>query len=258
MRDMVERAVLPDLRARARTSATIASRLLRTWGLPEAEVAERLRPRLLVHDATGDLTMAFVADPAKGITVRLTCKAESPAAAQALLHAEEREVRALLGTAVFGADDDTLEAAVADVLSARGLSLAVIESVTGGLVAARLVDVEGASAWFRGAVVAYAPQVKFDLLGVPSGPVVSEDAAGAMAEGARKVLGSDVGLSLTGVAGPDPQEGVPPGTVFVGVCLDTSTEVTQLGLAGGRSHVRQVATMSALDLLRRRLLAREG
>ena len=93
------------------------------------------------------------------------------------------------------------------------------ESLTGGLIASRLVNVPGASAWFRGGVVAYHSQVKFDVLGVPTGPVVTEPAAAAMAEGAARVTGADVGLGITGVAGPDEQEGVAPGTVFVGLSL---------------------------------------
>ena len=93
------------------------------------------------------------------------------------------------------------------------------ESLTGGLIASRLVNVPGASSWFRGGVVAYDSQVKFDVLGVPAGPVVTEPAAAAMAEGAARVTGADVGLGITGVAGPDDQEGVAPGTIFVGLAL---------------------------------------
>jgi nicotinamide-nucleotide amidase len=94
------------------------------------------------------------------------------------------------------------------------------------------------------------------VLGVPEGPVVSEQAAAAMAEGAAKVLGADVGISVTGVAGPDEQDGMPVGTVFLGVALDGRTEVVQARLPGDRSRVREFAAISLLDLLRRRLLAR--
>ena len=118
---------------------------------------------------------------------------------------------------VFGVDDEAIEDAVARALAADGLTLGLAESLTGGLASSRLVNVPGASRWFRGSVVSYASEVKFDVLGVPEGPVVSEEAARAMAEGARRVLGSDVGLSITGVAGPDAQDDQPPGTVFVGL-----------------------------------------
>lgn len=259
MVEMVERAVVPDLRARAGTTATIRSRIVRTWGMAESAVAEALAPRLDALDATdGRLTMAFVASGPRGIEVRLVAKAESAAAAHVLLDAEEREVRALLGAVVFGVDDDSLESVVGSLLRRRRLSLGLAESLTGGLLASQLVSVAGASKWLRGSVVAYDRQVKLDVLGLPDGPVVSEAAAAAMAEGARRVLRADVGLGLTGVAGPDGQEELPPGTVLVGLALPAGTEVVQLHVAGDRERVRQFAAVSALDLLRRRLLDDAG
>lgn len=260
MEEMVQRAVVPDLRARAGAAgetAVIVSRTLRTWGMAESGLAEALAPRLAALD-TGEVpvTMAFVAAGMEGIKVRLTAKAETDAAARSVLHAEEGEVRALLGSLVFGADDETMEAVVASLLGRHGLSLGLAESLTGGLVASRLVSVAGASAWFRGSVVAYDSGAKHDVLGVTVGPVVSEAAGRAMAEGVARVLGADVGLALTGVAGPDPQEGVEPGTVFVGLTIDASTEMTRLRLPGDRERVRQYAAMEALDLLRRKLTRR--
>src|SRR3546814_7219508 len=109
-----------------------------------------------------------------------------------------------------------MEEATGRLLQEHGLTVAVAESLTGGLVASRIVSVPGSSGWFRGAVVAYDSQVKFDVLDVPEGPVVSEEAAMAMADGVRRLLGADVGLSTTGVAGPAGQEGQPPGTGGVG------------------------------------------
>jgi len=106
-------------------------------------------------------------------------------------------------------------------------------------------------------VVSYASEVKFDVLGVPEGPVVSEAAARSMAEGARRVLGADVGLSITGVAGPDPQDDQPPGTVFVGLAVEgRETEAVAFSVPGDRDRVRQYATIAALDLLRRRVVDR--
>ena len=262
MKEMVERAVLPDLRARAETTgetAVILSRTLRTWGMAESLLAETLAPRLAALDAQGPpVTMAFLASGMAGIKVRLIAKARTEAAARSLLDVEEREVRALLGPLVFGADDETMESVVGFLLSRHGLSLGLAESLTGGLVASRLVSVPGASAWFRGSVVAYDSAVKHDVLGVPEGPVVSEAAARAMAEGAARVLRAEVGLALTGVAGPDRQEGAEPGTVFIGLAVDASTEATRLHLPGDRERVRQYAAMAALDLLRRHLSERSG
>ena len=257
MEEMVDRAVVPELRSRLVEPAAIVSRTLRTWGMAESAVAEALAPRVeALGAADGRLTMAFLASATGGVEVRLTARAASAAAAGGMLDEEEREVRSRLGVAVFGVDEETMQGAVGTLLERAGSSLAVGESLTGGLVAARLVDVAGASAWFRGSVVAYDARAKFDLLGVPEGRVVSDQAAASMAEGARKVLGADVGLGLTGVAGPDPQEGVAAGTVFVGISLGSSTEAVRLRLGGDRQRVRQHAAMSALDLLRRRLLER--
>jgi nicotinamide-nucleotide amidase len=260
MQEMFTRAVLPDIRRRVAEvgeTSVIASRVVRTWGMTESALGERLAPRIAaLDDAGGNPSIALLASGIEGIKVRITAKATDAAAAAAMLQAEEAQVRTLLGEIVFGVDDETMESAVAAALGVRSWSLGLAESLTGGLVSARLVNVPGASTWFRGGVVAYASEVKFSLLGVPSGPVVSEEAALAMASGARRQLGADVGLALTGVAGPEEQDGEPPGTVVVGIALpDAQPEAVRLRLPGDRDRVRQYATISALDLLRRRLSA---
>ena len=195
------------------------SRTLRTWGESESGLAERLADRIKALDATGNPTIAFLASGIEGLKVRLTAKGPDADACRVLLDAEEAEIRALLGGLVFGLDDETMEFAVLALLAERGLTLGIAESVTGGLIGARITDVPGASKVFRGGVTSYASEVKFDLLGVPEGPVVTAEAAQAMAAGARRVLGADVGLAVTGVAGPEPQDGRDPGTVFIGIDL---------------------------------------
>ena len=257
MTDMVERAVVPDLQARAGTTSVILSRVLRTWGLAESTLAELVQPRIEALDAAGgNPTIAFLASGIEGIKVRITAKAPDETAARALIEAEEKELRALLGELVFGVDDETMEHAVAARLAAAGLSLGLAESVTGGLVASRLVNVPGASGWFRGSVVAYDSRVKFGVLGVPEGPVVTDAAARAMADGARRVLGADVGLAATGVAGPTAQDGVDVGTVWFGLALPgAEPEAVKVTLPGDRDRIRQFATIALLDLLRRRLPA---
>jgi nicotinamide-nucleotide amidase len=258
MQDMLQRAVIPDLRQRAGAVATIRSRTLRTWGLAESALAELISPRLEALDQVGNPTIAFLASGMEGIKVRITAKGPDEASVQALLDAEEAQLRRLLGTVVFGVDDEGMEAAVARLLVAQDLTLALAESMTGGLVAARLTAVPGASKWFRGSIVSYASETKFDLLGVSPGPVVSASAAREMAEGAARVLGSDVGLAVTGVAGPTEQDGQPVGTIWMGLALDGTVEATDIRLPGDRERIRQFATISLLDLLRRRLLARAG
>ena len=261
MAEMFERAILPDLRARmaeAGEEGVIASRVLRTWGASESGLAEALQDRIDALDAPGGVTLAFLASGIEGIKVRITARARTLDDVIALLDKEEAEVRraidARLGDIVFGVDDESMEVAVAHRLIARGLSFGVAESLTGGLIASRLVNVPGASSWFRGGVVAYDSRVKYDVLGVPAGPVVTESAAAAMAVGAARVTGADVGLGVTGVAGPEDQEGVAPGTVFVGLLLPGQPAQTrELRMPGDRERVRQYGAISALDLLRRAL-----
>jgi nicotinamide-nucleotide amidase len=261
MAEMFDRAILPELRARmaeAGEDGVIASRVLRTWGASESGLAESLQDRIDVLDAGGDVTLAFLASGIEGTKVRITARARTLDDVTALLDKEEVEVRRAiderLGDIVFGVDDESMEVAVAARLIARGLTFGVAESLTGGLIASRLVNVPGASAWFRGGVVAYDSQVKFDVLGVPTGPVVTEPAAAAMAEGAARVTGADVGLGISGVAGPDEQEGVAPGTIFVGLSFPGApTQTRQLRVPGDRERVRQYGAISALDLLRRAL-----
>jgi nicotinamide-nucleotide amidase len=258
MSEMFERAILPDLLARSGEKATIVSRVIRVWGMSESGLADRLAPRIEALDAMGgNPTIAFLASGIEGINVRITAKALDRDQADALLDAEQQQVIALVGDSVFSADDRSMEEAVADALVAAGMTLGIAESLTGGLVSSRLVEVEGASAWLKGSIVSYASDVKHSLLGVPEGPVVSDVAVRAMASNVRSVLGSDIGLALTGVAGPSEQDGKPPGTVFVGLALPgEEAQGVELRLPGDRQRVRQYATISALDLLRRELAAR--
>ena len=275
MREMVERAVVPDLRQRSGVTATIRSRFLRVWGVPESKVAEIVGPRVQALEAVGNPTIAFLASATEGVRVRVTARAVlggpevsspmNPVAAEELagrmLDAEEANLRALLGDAVGGVDDEGLEVSLGRLLSLRGWHLAVAESLTGGMVASRLASVPGASHWFGGGVVAYTDAVKRGPLGVVADLVVSEQAAKEMAVGVARLTSVEVGLSVTGVAGPSLQEDQPVGTVFVGMCLPEdgqpgATQVTvaaRLSLPGDRQLVRERAATSALDLVRRQL-----
>ncbi|HEX2030379.1 MAG TPA: competence/damage-inducible protein A [Actinomycetota bacterium] len=256
MREMMEGTILPELRELA-GRLTIVSRLLRTTGVAEARVAELLED---LFEGSVNPTVAYLAGSGE-VRVRLTAKAETPEAAAALIEPVEAEVRARLGDAVFGVgEEEVLERVVGRLLRERGLTLACAESLTGGGLAARITSVPGASAYFRGSAVCYAPEAKRDLLAVPQEIVdgfgtVSEECALAMAAGARKAFGADVGLAATGVAGPDPLEGKPPGTVFVALAADGAEQARGFRAPGDREQIRRWAEQAALDLLRRHLAA---
>jgi nicotinamide-nucleotide amidase len=252
--EMFERAILPDLLVRSGSVSVISSRVLRTWGETESGLNERLFGVIEELESVGNPTLAFLASGWEGIKVRLTAKAATRPEVVSILDEWEQKVRAVIGDIVFGVDDDTMESVVLQMLRERGLTLGLAESVTGGLVTGRLTGIAGASSVLRGGVVSYASDVKFDVLGVSKGPVVSPEAAVEMAIGAKRVLGADVGLSLTGVAGPEEQDGHRPGTLCIGVALpDGTTASSVVQLPGVRDQMRQLSVISALDFLRRQL-----
>jgi nicotinamide-nucleotide amidase len=250
LRRMVTDHVVPWLRDRAGAPPALVTRQLRVAVLGEPEVAARLAP--LEADLPDGVRLAYLAGTAE---IRVRLSGTDPATVRA---AWDRAA-ALLGDVVAAADDESLAARVLGLLAARSTDLAVAESLTGGLLAATLVDVPGASTVFRGGVVAYATPAKHALLGVDPellarvGPVDAE-VARQMALGARSAFGAGVGVATTGVAGPDPQDGVAPGTVHVAVVgPGLHSAVGSLSLAGGRSQIRAQTVAHALDLLRRAL-----
>ena len=252
--EMFERAILPDLLMRSGEASVIKSRVLRTWGESESGLNERLVEVIDELEKVGNPTLAFLASGWEGIKVRLTAKAHTAQEAIALIDVWDAKVRAKVGDLVFGVDQQTMESVLFDILREKKLTLGVAESVTGGLVAGRLTAVVGASDVFRGGIVSYASDVKFDVLGVTPGPVVSEVAAKEMAVGVRKALGSDIGLALTGVAGPAEQDGVKVGTVCVGIAFsDGTTKSTTFHLPIGREQMRQLSVITALNFLRNQL-----
>lgn len=250
MEDMIFRAVIPDLRRRSGERATIVSRVLRTWGESESGLNERLDDLIVELDRPDTPTLAFLASGWEGLKVRLTAKGATAEVCRAQLDEWSTRIADRLGPIVFGYDHETMESVVLDMCRSRGWTLATAESVTGGLVGARLTSVAGASDVFRGSLVGYATDVKHSVLGVGDGPVVSESAAREMAHGVHRLLGADVNISLTGVAGPTEQDGQPVGTLFVGLVGPGFDEVRQLRLPGQREQMRQFAVIASLDLLR--------
>lgn len=254
MRDMLERAIVPDLLERSGETAVIASRVLRTWGESESGLNEKLEQVIEQLETSDTPTLAFLASGWNGLKVRLTAKDATRIGCSAQLDQWEAVVRHEIDDLIFGTDDDTMESVVLDLCRERGLTLAVAESVTGGLVGGRLTDIPGASDVFRGGVISYATEVKQSLLGVSEGPVVNEIAARQMAVGVRNRLGADIGLSLTGVAGPAEQDGQPVGTLFVGMVGPGFEEVRQANMPSVRELMRQFSVITALGFLRQQLI----
>lgn len=251
MKEMFSRSILPDLLERSGERAVIASRVLRTWGESESGLNERLDALIAELDERSDVpTLAFLASGWEGLKVRLTAKAPTFDACATQLDEWEARVRAEIDDVVFGVDDDTMESVVLEQCRRRGLTLGVAESVTGGLVGGRLTGVSGCSDVFMGGVISYATSVKQELLDVSDGPVVSESAAGEMARGVRAALDADVGLALTGVAGPGEQDDQPAGTLFVGISGPGFDEVHQVRLPGLRDQMRQFSVITALGMVR--------
>lgn len=251
---MVDELVLPFLREQAGGGRAVVSRVLRSWGMSEAKVGEELQD---LFDVGKNPTVAFLASSGE-IKIRLTALADTQEEARALIAPVESEVRSRIGALIFGADDDTIERVIRTELEKRGWTIGTAESATGGLVARRLTSLPGASATFRGSIVAYTSDLKLGILGVPpetiaSHGVVSEETAEAMARGARSVLGVDVAVAVTGSAGPEPLE-QPVGTMIVAVATPSVATVRTLHMPGDREQVRAHTATAALHLVRRAIL----
>lgn len=240
------------------TDAVIVSHEIKIFGMGESTVEEALRgPMTTLTNPT--LAPYALLNECK---VRATARAETREAAEALLAPLVEEVCATLGDVVYGVDVESLEAVVSALLRERNLTLSAAESCTGGLIAKRMTDLPGASQVFRGGVVSYTDGVKAGVLGVPQAVLeehgaVSAPAARAMAEGCRRVCGSDLAVSVTGVAGPDTDErGNEVGTVYIALASGEGTVCKKLscGKGRGRDRVRSAAASRAFDLVRRSLL----
>lgn len=252
-RYLAEHAVLPWLRGQS--GGVIRSRDLHVFGLTEPQVQELLGDLM---DGAQNPSLAPYAKPGE-VMLRLTAKGGSDDDCQERMVPLFRDVRSRLGDYLYGVDVSSLEEVVLTRLRQQGLTLSAAESCTGGLIAKRLTDVAGASAAFLGGVVSYTNGVKAGVLGVPRDLLdrygaVSAPVARAMAEGVRRVTGSDLSVSVTGLAGPDGDDrGNPVGTVYMGLSWQGGSLVRHLTLGGDRARIRLLAASNALDIIRRHL-----
>jgi competence/damage-inducible protein CinA-like protein len=252
---LIEQVVPRLLRLGPPLPGVVRSRTVRTTGVPESALAERIGP---IADAIAPLTLAYLPSGA-GVDLRLTAWGLPPAEAEARLAAGASRLAELAGEHWYGDDDADLAGVVLERLRRRGLRVATAESCTGGLLGERLTAIPGASDCFVGGIVAYADAVKAEVLQVPPDTLrahgaVSEETASAMAEGAQRLFGVACSMAVTGIAGPSggtPDK--PVGTVWLAARVEAETRVVRRVFPGDRGEIRQRAAQAALDLLRRRL-----
>jgi nicotinamide-nucleotide amidase len=242
MKEMFTGTILPDLRRRAGQSAVIRSRVLRSWGLSESGIDEMLTERMAELDKRGNPTIAFQASGIEGIKVRLVAKCDDEATAKRLLDEEELLIRGILGDAIFGIDEESMELVVLNLLRKRGLTVAAMETLTGGLLASRMSALDPTMTTFLGATVR-ADDISPESLLLPP-----EQRASATADQARVLHRSSVGLSAVG---PRPDEDQPPGTVYCGVVTANAQHVDRVVLPANR--LREYVVINLLNFARRTL-----
>lgn len=261
MRAMWSSTAAPWLSRSGLSSGVLVSRLLHFWGIGESTLAEQ------VHDLLDQANPTVAPYAGRGeVKLRITARASSQPAARVLVDQAEEDLRNRTGDLCFGADDDSLASVVLKRLRERGQTLSLAESCTGGGLGAELTAVPGASEVLLGGVIAYANVVKCELLGVPSSLLeevgaVSDEVAMAMADGVRRLTGSDWALAITGIAGPGGgSDEKPVGLVHIAVAGPDGckSHPIRLGSSRGRDWIRLVSAGEALNRLRLRLMATES
>jgi len=252
---MFESKVLPYLKSK--TDSTIRSKVLRVIGVGESAVEHMLKD---IFDSQANPTIAPYAKDGE-VHLRITAKTGIPEEADSLIAEMEQKVRAILGDNIYGCNEETLEEAVLKLLQKKNLTISLAESCTGGLVASRLTDIPGASASLISGVVSYSNESKINILKVKEETIrkygaVSPQTAEEMAVGAKKLSNTDIGLSITGIAGPDGGSAEKPvGLCYIGIAIGNSVNVQKIMLTGNRNRIRWGSSSRALDFLRRELLS---
>lgn len=252
---MFESKVLPYLKSK--TDSTIRSKVLRVIGVGESAVEHILKD---IFDSQANPTIAPYAKDGE-VHLRITAKTGIPEEADSLIAEMEQKVRAILDDNIYGCNEETLEEAVLKLLQKKNLTISLAESCTGGLVASRLTDIPGASASLISGVVSYSNESKINILKVKEDTIrkygaVSPQTAEEMAVGAKKLSNTDIGLSITGIAGPDGGSAEKPvGLCYIGIAIGKSVNVQKIMLTGNRNRIRWGSSSRALDFLRRVLLS---
>lgn len=251
-KDMFEKSVKPFLKERFGVKSVIVSRVLNTFGIGESALEDKIKDLIL---AQKNPTLALLARPGE-VIVRITAKADAQDEAERLISAVEKEIRNRVGAFIFAVDDVGMEEVVGCQLAEKKLMIACAESCTGGLLTSRLTDVPGSSAYVCGSVVSYTNAVKTKELGVSElllreQGAVCEAVARAMAEGVLQKFGTDIGVGITGLAGPDgATKEKPVGLVYIAVAGQLGTRCLKNKFAGNRQAVKYRASQTALDMVR--------
>lgn len=246
MHEMFSGTILPDLRRRMGQTAVIRSRVLRTWGASESGIAEMVADRMVELDRLGNPTVAFQASGIDGIKVRLVAKCDDEATAKRVLDSEEALMRSLLGDLIFGIDEQSMEAVVLAALRKRGMTVAAAETLTGGILSARMSALDPEMVIFRGASVLPEANV------AGAGRQAPEQRVAAAAAAARKQFDTHVGLAAIV---PEPSENQGPGAVFLGLDLQGTRHSEKVMLTPDRKRMREFGVISLLNLLRKKLAA---
>jgi nicotinamide-nucleotide amidase len=258
MKHLLVEQVLPKLSTWQKNhKLTTYQRIFRIFNIPETEVNRRINTLDLSPDVHIGYYPVF-----PEVHLSLTVRDKENNNAERLFKSSCHAITTVLGDAVYGYDRDNMEMVTGKLLTERGLSLAVAESCTGGLIAGRITNTPGSSLYFFGGVVAYADHIKRDILGIPAEILtahgaVSRETAEAMARGMRKLSGADIALAVTGIAGPGGGSAEKPvGTVYIAIASGEEQWGTKFLFRGDRQQVRELTAQSGLDLVRKYLLQR--
>ncbi len=252
MKDMFERSLKPYLEEKYGFDSVIVSRVLDTFGIGESSLETLIRDLILAQQ---NPTLALLVRPS-GVIIRITAKAPSKQEADELISQMEKEIRARLDKYIYAVDDEDMEDIVGRQLLQRQLTIACAESCTGGLLTSRLTDVPGSSAYVKGAIVSYTNEMKHRELGVSEEVLASQGAvceavAAAMAEGVALKTGADIGVGVTGIAGPGgASDEKPVGLVYIAVAGREGTIVKKNIFTGRRKQIKYKTTQTALDMVR--------
>lgn len=260
LQPMWEDQVVPELRKRMKSKTVIKYRILKVVGMSESAIDKQIQNFMEPNSNPEVGLMAALGE----IDIRITARAESESAADEIINIVEREIRQRVGDAIFGADKDTLESVVGTLLRSKNLKLAVAESCTGGLIAHRITNISGSSVYFDRSVVVYSNNAKRELLDVPQETIdyygaVSEQVAIAMVQGLLNRTKTDIGIAVTGIAGPTGgTSDKPVGLVYIALAASNHYQhCMKYNFIGERELIKWRSSQEALNLLRRYLLEKD-